>query len=1774
MRVRALLGMAWVVASAPLARAEAPPPPTPPVPSLDRASVPARGRQTATLVVPAFGRYAIRVESKQGTTLQLVDRMAGPGEVAGRLGEVDGRLDLLLDRGEYQLVTTGHRRASGEAKLDVRPFAERHAPKAPLLVELKPVDEELGDFEQASWWLDLPQPRTVWLEAAGRSLADLRLWRDGTWLVAAEPAREVVQPAVGKPLLVCRLAVALEPGLYLLTAYGGAPRPWAVDDGGQPFHLRFGIPSLGEAGRQRMTVSAFGRDLFLVPGRTSFFRLELPEARPATLEVGTDPTKPFASGQRSASIAKTSRPPVAEMLFPGESESDRVVTVSGEADQPYVLQHFELRDTYAFGGSGDYWVSTVHAGAAVDSIDATGILVRSRRYGETRVVDVAAEQTIPLDARSGWARRANLLDTATLFVNVRATGTYEVTVDDIAAEVRVEPFMLSRPTGYQAPPWQASPSRWDLDVGYYVVSLQPKQKGIARIAMRPRGLVDRALEAVGLGKEQPLLPPRPSVRFAPLSLDGDRDYTLFLGRQPEVHAGTVVRRLPLDLSDPVPVAQTPGDSVSLRFRSDERGTLCAEAEDGQRLEMSLDGGAWDKQPSVAPGSHEMAARLPGKETLVYSVRLEPERLARATPLPALPDARLASLPRFEVLTAEAAQLFNLPAGGSRTFLVRADRPGLYRVQSTGLLASSGTLRSRTVTSLARAEQNGVGRNFSLGQYLREGDYQVTARVAGRSAGHLGLELVTTRVAGGGDLRNRVPARVTLPAGEAVAYRFTITRPGRFRVRSLGLERAFRCRIEDERGWPLVTPGGAADLTLDFEPGRYRYIVLPETTPARVVTLIEPVAAPVSRRGHGPHRLRLAQRVEHVWLEPEAGERVPDRWELDLPAPAKLRIELTGGMEGRLLPRDAAGAMPIDVPVGQGFEGLVVAGSYRLEVVSARPNNRATYQLAVSPEPLVTGLDRGVNVPAEVEVSIGATGLYELATFGASDVRGRLLDGSGRLVAQSDDRPDDWNVQIGETLTPGVYRLRLEPVGQSAAFTTVSLRRREENEEGPLSAPAEADLSPGVAAHLYPLVVPAGAELVAAVARSGESVGLALETREGEGWRRVAAGTGREARAESAIASGREYRLRVWSLDRRDSPVHLTVLAPAAPRTAEAQARAGLRPGADTAGSRVVATAVAVERPGSFRVEGDGVRWCAAPLVGCVEAHTGIVSTAGPLLWALGPPGMTPKAARLAISGSEAVSIALPRAGGATVDLAAGSGLVLVHAVSQGGQPGLAVGRPAALGRSSRLAVGTRAAIAVSIEDGPLAALAWNATPGPTEITADLEAVRFPRPAAEDAASHMDETLDAGAARLLKLPRGFKRVRLALSAAVVAALSLDSQVTSVHWAETGSVTETVETDADRLTLFPPREGSGRYALEVFPLEAAARTEPLTPGASFETRPSWSSTLRLAVTAAKEPSRVHVRGASGEALLVSTDGEVRRGSDLDVPTAGGTLLLPHVSGLVVAMREPPAVVVAGAERPVTVKAPASVVLRGPAQTLRAESDTPALLHVRAPGPALTSVRRGDEPAEIELHPEGVRLDAYLPGGPAEVTIRAIAGATLHGAAEVTTTPVVPIGEGLGPEVLLGPGQSRLFSFTVAHAGAVGLGVRADADRVEMALLSSAGQPLGRGSMQMPSLEPGAYLLALSAPADAAPVRARPAVVGLVPPETGPPEDVVRQYVEASGEEEAGLSFTARHVGPAPEAETGAVEGEAGEEASPDEPTEEESEPPTPEPPDASSTEGGLS
>src|SRR5207247_2206591 len=97
------------------------------------------------------------------------------------------------------------------------------------------------------------------------------------------------------------------------------------------------------------------------------------------------------------------------------------------------------------------------------------------------------------------------------------------------------------------------------------------------------------------------------------------------------------------------------------------------------------------------------------------------------------------------------------------------------------LATEGRLRTRTVTAFARAAANGVGRNFFIEQYLREGDYQITVATQGQSKGHLGLTLERTQLVDGGVLSAGGAARRALAAGERVEHVWTEPEAGQARV---------------------------------------------------------------------------------------------------------------------------------------------------------------------------------------------------------------------------------------------------------------------------------------------------------------------------------------------------------------------------------------------------------------------------------------------------------------------------------------------------------------------------------------------------------------------------------------------------------------------------------------------------------------------------------------------------------------------------------------------------------------------------------------------------------------------------------------------------------------------------------------------------------------------------------------------------------------------------------------------------------------------------------
>lgn len=1650
--------------------------------------VAARGEGRAMVTVEQFGRYAILAESEQGTALQLIDRMAGPGPRVGAPGQRDGRIDLFLERGQHLLRTSASPEGKGEARLRVAPFVEQ-SEGAPLLPDDGRITEStLQDLQQRSYWIQVGRDdEPVALELIGRALAEVRLWRDGTWLEAATPTCSRVELSPGQPLTDCTFSGTLPAGAYKVVAYGGAPLRWTGPDDRAPLWVQRGLPSLDAVGRGAVTLSAFGQTRLRVTGGSTWFRLELPNVEPATLAVSAyDRDGLYRAAASTARVTAESRLPVAELGTSGAKV--QVLTLTGAPGREVVVQHFIPRGAQtAISGVGPRLLSLLRAGDPSDSADLTALLTDGQR--------VVAAAAIPIDAGHGWRRRFNLLGATTLFVEVKEAGSYRVEVEGPATDLQLEPWFITPPKGYAAPAPVRGSATVSLSAGFHVLRLKPAAEGIATVTLRPSSISGAALRFLGVEEALPFSPTVGVVQLPVVNLEPKLKYQLHLGQVPGSRTGLIETTLPATFEAEVPVLLRPSLPVVVPANLKAAGTLVAPLGGGRFAELQVDGGAWARSAPVTAGSHSVLVRQVSQATLLGAVRLAPPAAAPGAPLP---DLGAISLPDFPVLAAGAPEFMDLEAEGSGTVALQVQEAGLYRVESTGLLATEGSLRTRTNPTWRTAAENGVGRNFVVGEYLREGDYQVTVTTRGSSAGHLGLALNRSPLRDGGALTDGVPATVALAADEGVLYRFTLAEAGEWQIRSAGPGALGRVRLEDADGWPIVTPGVEADLRVHLEAGGYRLILLPERQAVRRQTALDRVLEPPKRSGHGPFPLALEVDASHIWWESEA--RTPDVWTFHLPAAATVTLSATAAMVGELRAAEGQaelGRLSPDRP----WTGPLPAGDYRLELRNARRNAGVEYAVRLQPEPLLVGASRAVQAPVTVPITIGAEGLVEIGTLGDYDVKARLLDAAGALVASADDGPEDWNVRLLPRLLPGAYSLVIEPVGLPSVPTTLRLRAAGEVDEPPLSAGAPLRLQPGVDVHRYPFEAPPGA-LIQVEASSADNVGIAIEHERDGRWILVGSAQGRRAPLALRGDAGR-WRLRVWSIDQRGNPVELR-LSSTSPRDD--------REGPLGRGQPGPILRVHAGEPGAFAIEPTpGLRWCPAAGEACLPVTGGLLP-ATPELWLLGEGKAKIRGRRVTLqAGQEAL---LPRAG--SVNLAGAGGPLLVIATATAGQPRLSLHE----GRRTWEAVDTAERRVVGLIPEADEALA---TLRPAGDTADLEMrVRSqPFPAAK-AVDRPAFQVPAGEARRFQRPDPGAPFRLVLPAGLVAAILEGERVESVHAAGPAGLDLRLEAGGAVLVV-NPTSAAAPAAVEALP--ALAALPRLSADRPLERREDHAGRLLFEVPAAPGAT-LHLRGVR-EASLLRADGSFQRGTDLPLDGAPARLTVDHGPGLWVAWldasaTEGPAAAARslwGQTTPtVETRAPelpAVLALSGASQRVQADVPGPSLLTVRLSSPALLIVSPPGAPPLVLLHPGG---SASVPvrGGAVELLLRGLAGAPLSGSLGLFASPARPAEEGLAEPVLLSAGQGAAWTIRVERPGLVGVGLRASADGAVGRLYGPEGDQKAEGIVIVEELPAGQYLYTVTVPDGGPPVVVRPRVAGLAPDPGTPPAEVVQDYVRRSDAE----------------------------------------------------------
>ncbi|WP_051079680.1 hypothetical protein [Methylosinus sp. LW4] len=1646
----------------------------------------------ALLTIPAPGRYAIAAHSASGVAIGLVDMIAGPGETAGAAGQRDGRLDLLLDAGVYKLRLFGAKGAAGKARLTAEAFQEQGAREA--LAPGKTFSAELGDLAQRSYSLEVGASGRVGVEALGRALRDLRLWKASGELVDLSPARATIETRPGRQMTRLRLEGAVEPGRYVATAYGGEPIVWPEGGAAQPFLLHLLEPASLAAGVANGVIGAFGSARFEAPASYDTFRLELPKPVAARLEA-----RRGAGVPASAAIDKISREPVAIVSLGGDGKTSGVVEVSGLEGQPFSLRAIRRASRAPIETEGANLVAMDVAGEGADEVPATALLARTEN-GKTRVL---ASDLPKIGGGRAYRGKFNLRGPTTLLFEAIDSGPVTISAQGPRLRALIEPAF-----GAAAPRADGRlPSRYDLQAGFYVLSLEPLEGAV--------GIVDLTLGPPGLSPELPPRPPaRAAISFGEQRLDRSAAHFILANSAPGLLTGPRVIALPADLEKgAAPLWRPAATEYLLPARTPRGGRILVVDDKGVSAPVQITEEKIENDNRFA--TIRLPARAePGALALVYARDVEPAAAEAAKERP--PATISAAKPAW----------LDLSRDETREFRFDVAEGGLYRVETLGRLQTRLTLGAALAPHLGEGENNGPGHNALVTSYLRAGAYRaaVTAR---ESAGHLGLSVKSVAMTTTAPIVGEGAARAALDGGHGAVVPIDIPEDGLYRLDLAGLGKEWRARLEEADGWPLAAPGPLTRLTRRFEKGSYRLVVLPEDVEGRFVARLRRIVTAAPLEGHGPHALPFDAPQKLQWREPlaKSAPRDPDVWSFALAGDSDIMLDVSDGMVAEIF--DAARKSVGKFAGGRKFSGRLAAGAYRIEARSLAHDDRLDYRIALTSTQLQLGAPRFVDLPAALPFSIARDGVVDIASFGDKELIGLLEDENGAVIERLEGRAEDWNVSLSHRLPAGAYCLRLDELKGAPRPAAAAEEQNDEGEgaaaegeeaaqeteepaepEGvevslalPVSAPAEALTFAGVktvsGAGAHELALPAAPEgrLMIVAAQSTRETALSIEKRESDGrWRVVGRERGFAPVAAWPAESG-EWRASVWTIGGADAPVALAARSLA--RTPRGFGDIALEP-APIEGlatkicvglvSAPSSTLVAIGAAPASLVAGSAAGRLLAP------ASAGALAPQSESLWLLsqGDCGARARVVAFAPGGAE-IALTLGESERAILPAAAPpSGKArLWLARSAFGQPGVSAGRG--------FAVAPGAALALAGKEPPRL---WNA--------GDAQSLRLTARA-----------IDVALAAPLHASAQFSGVIPPLTAQPVAfdsagalALDLASGLAAFSGPEEP---RTFAAFADGAPLSRRLEGArALWLVNLTDAPAPARVassserhEPITASRAIK-RFYGAAGETAHLVEAQAGDRLVTAG--GEAVFTGVDGRVLRGRSLAL-AGPGEATIAHAPGLVAAWIERAGKSPWPAAAPRDVTAPFGATLSGEAQAFALDVSAPVVVDIRTSAPAILAFTQNGA-REVETFPAGVELHRYAAPGRALIEIFSPHDGPLSGALSIATTPVIPVTDGVNDPIALGPAGAALFTFEVAKAGEIGLGLRAEPDRAALRLLDAAGKTLGEGAAQILRLEPGRYFVEARAPTDAPATIVRLALRGLAPPPSGPPQEVAAEFLEKAG------------------------------------------------------------
>lgn len=1648
--------------------------------------LPADRDGTSLLAAPAPGRYAIRAKSPSGARIELVDMIAGPLESSGAPGLRDGRIDALLDKGVYKLRVFGAKGASGKTALSAQAFVEIDASK-PTLAPGRAQSGELGDLQQRSYAFDVGAEGRVSLEAIGRALSDMRVWRSDGELVDLPFEQETVETKPGRAMNRLRLEGALEPGRYVVTAYGGEKLVWARDGNAQPFLLRLNEPETLAAGVAEGVIGPFGAARFDAPASYDAFRLDLAQQTPARFEARRNEAREIAT------ISKNSRTPSANIRLASDGKTNARLEVSGYEGEKFTLRGLRQSDRETFEASGPHLVSVDLAGDGGDEAPATALFARIETDGKTRVI---ASEAPRIGAGKAWRGKFNLFGPTSILFEATRDGLVAIDAKGVKVAASIEPAL-----GALSPRADGkNPARYDLQTGYYFLKLEPKGDAA--------GVIDVTLGPPGLSVSAPAATPsRPTISFGTQTLEKDGSYLILANVAPQLLTGPRVVALPVEL-DKAPLAlwQDAGKEIALPARLPKTGKTIARDSHGADVALTL--GDLKEENEQRLATIKIAApetsRALGLIFVPEPTPSKPEEPGKSAA--AAPSAAVARPAFFDLARDETKRLrFDVAQGG------------LYRIETLGRMKTALRIGANVSPRLGEGEANGPGDNALVTGFLRAGVYRA-AVTAKESSGHLGLAVTPAALAPTATLIDAGVARATLDSGKGAVVPIEITRGGDYRIDLLGLKQKWRARLEDADGWPLAAPGEVQRLTRRFQKGAYRIVVMPRDVEARMVARLTPIIPKPELEGHGPHALPFGKTQKLQWREPQAREapRTPDVWRFSLYGDAEIDLSLSDGMVGEIFRGDneSVGKVASDRPL----KSRLTAGDYRLEARSLAHDDRLDYEVTLASKELQPNAPRFVDLPANVDFSLAKDAVVDLSSFGEQETIGVLKDAKGEVIERLQPRGDDWSVALSRRLPAGNYRLELEPLG---AEPSASERAQEQPSEEPgevaedggaedgetrpsgvelrLSLPVETDddalaLSGqktlrGAGAHILSLPPAPAGRLALVAAMSDGDLALSIERRDADGrWRAIGVERGRAPVAAWPAAADGDLRAVVWAIGGGDAPI--TLLARAVDRRPQKLGDVALDPVEGVAGVCAAKVATPDATLVTLATQED---IAAGSMAGSLlrPARAGPLAPQAQEVWLLGR-GDCASRVGVAAFDWKGAEISLDVGEGERahlVPLSPPTGKVrLWRARSAFAQPALDGGRGVGVAKGVALALAGDAPITL-----------WNAE-GPAPMRVALSAIDVETRPAVKGGGMFSGIIPPMTAQPVDMDEAAGPLALDLAAGLAA--FAQPRVVMGDGDATSRVLHGVKSRVllVNLTQAPQPARIARESGESQRLDATRAFTRFFPAAGQISLP----------LDAQNNDMLMVIGA--QATTLSDTGRIAHGDNIALD-GDGEAIIDHGPGLVAFWIER-----AGASpwpattaRPVTL--PQHMTLEGAAMRFSTKSDKPALLRATCAAPAIVRFTQNDR-RETLAFANGVDLYRYMTPGEAMLDVYAPYDGALSGVLDVSAEPVIEAHEGVNDAVAVSPGGSAVFSFEVKEARDIGLGVRAEPDRVSARLMDAQGKTLGEGVAQTMKLSPGRYFIEARTPADAVATTIRAAIVGLSPPVSAPPADIVAELLDKAG------------------------------------------------------------